>query len=238
MSDFTEFAWVAAILWILGCMTWFAVIARRAFKRSKGAGGVSFEGPLLNGIALMALTPSVSALHYFASGHRAFWGGAGVLVVGLVQIAYYLGLKRRQSDRKSSSTVALFREKRLVAQIVAIFAVYGFFGVRYWGLPFTPITATTVLIGLTTLMVVISIAFHAAIRIGATPERSDERDLLVDLRGSRNAYRALAAGVWCVLLLTIAQQPLGLLFYALMGTFALAELVRLGSQLFYYRFGV
>ena len=48
----------------------------------------------------------------------------------------------------------------------------------------------------------------------------------------------MAAGVWCVLLLTIAQQPPGLLFYALLGVFALAELVRLGSQLFYYRFGV
>ena len=60
----------------------------------------------------------------------------------------------------------------------------------------------------------------------------------MDLRGSRNAFRAMAAGVWCVLLLTIAQQPPGLLFYALLGVFALAELVRLGSQLFYYRFGV
>ena len=74
--------------------------------------------------------------------------------------------------------------------------------------------------------------------MSAAPEKPDERDLIVNLRGSRNAYWAMAAGAWCVLLLTIAQQPLGLLFYALMGAFALAELVRLGSQLFYYRFGV
>jgi hypothetical protein len=136
------------------------------------------------------------------------------------------------------SNIAAFRETSLVAQIVAIVGVYGFYGVRYWGLSFTPVAATGVLIGITTLMIVIGIASHAAIRIWATPEKLDERDRLVDLRGSRNAYRALAAGVWCVLLLTIAQQPFGLLFYALMGTFAVAELVRLGSQLFYYRFGV
>ncbi len=60
---------------------------------------------------------------------------------------------------------------------------------------------------------------------------------MVELRGSRNAYRALAVGVWCVLLLAMAHTTYGELFYAIIGTFALAELIRLGSQLIYYRFG-
>ncbi|MGH8151035.1 MAG: hypothetical protein ACRETB_13815 [Steroidobacteraceae bacterium] len=52
-----------------------------------------------------------------------------------------------------------------------------------------------------------------------------------------NAYRVLAAGVWCVTLLVIAGKPSGLTFCALMGTFAVAELARLGSELYAYRFG-
>jgi len=161
-----------------------------------------------------------------------------VLLVARVMIASHKGIARPAAGRVGSSNVAAFREMSIVAQIVAIVAVYGFLGVRYWGLRFTPVTATGMLIGVTTLMIIIGIVSHAAIRIWAAPEKPDERDFLVNLRGSRNAYWAMAAGAWCVLLLTIARQPLGLLFYALMGAFALAELVRLGSQLFYYRFGV
>jgi hypothetical protein len=176
----------------------------------------------------------------FAWVAAALWvlGGVAVLLVGLVMIKARRGNVRRVAGQVGASNIAAFREMSIVAQIVAIMAVYGFFGVRYWGQRFTPVTATGVLIGMTTLMIIIGIVSHGAIRIWAGPEKPDERDLLVNLRGSRNAYRAMAAGAWCVLLLTIAQQPLGLLFYALMGAFALAELVRLGSQLFYYRFGV
>ena len=161
-----------------------------------------------------------------------------VLLVARVMIASHKGSARPAAGRVGASNVAAFREMSIVAQIVAIVAVSAFYGVRYWGQRFTPVTATGVLIGMTALMIIIGIVAHAAIRIWAAPEKPDERDLLVDLRGSRNAFQAMAAGVWCVLLLTIAQQPPGLLFYALLGVFALAELVRLGSQLFYYRFGV
>ncbi len=45
-----------------------------------------------------------------------------------------------------------------------------------------------------------------------------------------------AVAIWCVLFLTMAQVPYGLPFAATLGAFALAQLVRLGSQLFYYRF--
>ncbi len=41
----------------------------------------------------------------------------------------------------------------------------------------------------------------------------------------------------CMIIIAIAGVPHGALFYAMMGAFALAELVRLGSQLVYYRFG-
>jgi hypothetical protein len=129
-----------------------------------------------------------------------------------------------------------FREKSIVAQMAAILLVYSYCGVRLWGQPLTPTAATAALIGMTILMILISIASHIAIALSSRPEWPDERDLLIALCGSRYGYGTLAAGVWCVLLLAISHAPYGLLLYAIMGAFALAKLVRLGSQLFYYRF--
>jgi hypothetical protein len=128
-----------------------------------------------------------------------------------------------------------FREKSIAAQMAAILLVYGYYGVRLWGKPLTPLAATAALIGITILMILILVAAHIAIRLYSRPELPDERDGVIELRGSRNGYAALAAGVWGVLFLAIGHVPYDLLFYAIMGVFALAELVRLGSQLFYYR---
>ncbi|HEY7929724.1 MAG TPA: hypothetical protein VID71_06915, partial [Steroidobacteraceae bacterium] len=90
-------------------------------------------------------------------------------------------------------------------------------------------------------MIIISIVFHVTIAAYAKSygrlERIDERDRWVVLRAARNAYIVLAAGIWCVIILALAQVPYAALFYAAMGMFAVAELVRLGSQLLYYRLG-
>jgi hypothetical protein len=131
-----------------------------------------------------------------------------------------------------------FREKSLAAQVAAILVVYIYYGLRLWGKPLTPISATATLIGITILMILILIAAHIAIRFFSRPELPDERDHVIALRGSRNGYNVLVAGVWCVLLLSIIHAPYGYLFLAINAAVALAELVRLGSQLFYYRFAV
>jgi hypothetical protein len=131
-----------------------------------------------------------------------------------------------------------FREKSILAQLAAILVVYSYFGIQLWGKPLTPIAATAALIGITILMILILIVAHIVIRFYSRPERPDERDHVIALRGSRNGYNALIAGVWCVLLLSISHAPYGYLFLAINAAVALAELVRLGSQLFYYRFVV
>jgi hypothetical protein len=129
-----------------------------------------------------------------------------------------------------------FREKSIVAQMAAILLVYSYYAVRLWGEPLTPVAATAALIGITILMILIGIASHIAIARYSRPERPDERDLVIARRGSQNAYGTLAAGIWCILLLTISHAPYAILFYSIMGAVAVAELVRLGSQLFFYQF--
>jgi hypothetical protein len=130
-----------------------------------------------------------------------------------------------------------YREKSIAAQFVAIFVVYGYYGARLWGRALTPAVAIATLVGITVLMILISIAFHIAIRLSAKPEKRDERDATVGMWGTRNAYWVLTVGVWCVLFLAMIQTSSELIFFAIMGAFALAELVRLGSQLAYYRLG-
>lgn len=135
-----------------------------------------------------------------------------------------------------------FREKSLVWQMFAIILVYGFYGAHFfqghlWRVPLSPIPAVATLIGIAVLMIIIAIVGHIAIAIRTRPERPDERDWAVELRGSRNAYHALAAGMWCILLLSLMSASYQLLFYAILAAFALGELVRLGSQLVYYRSG-
>jgi hypothetical protein len=251
MLDLPRPALAGGLLWILACVGWFVFAARKASARSApGSHGYPGRHPglLLNGIGLVALTPVVSAVQYVASKHQLFWAGAGVFLVGLVQIAYHLLLARRPADRSPQPAVTrssrpgamTFRERSAVAQIIAILAVYGFYGVGlwdFWDRPLMSIAAIAALIGITVCMIIIGVVSHIGLVLYAPPEKLDERDRIIELRGSRNAYAALAAGVWCVLLLTIADLPHGLFFYATMAAFALAELVRLGSQLYYYRLG-
>jgi hypothetical protein len=130
-----------------------------------------------------------------------------------------------------------FREKSAWINLAAIVLVYGYYGWRLWGAPPTPMSAITLLIGSTILMIIISIAGHIAAAIGQRPEMVDERDVLVGLRSARNALYALSAGVWAVIFLAIASPNPIFLAYAALGAFVLAEVVRLISALAYYRAG-
>jgi hypothetical protein len=130
-----------------------------------------------------------------------------------------------------------FREKSTVAELAAILLVYGFFAARYWGQPLTDDAPVVILISITVGTTFIIIPAQIAFAILRRPEKPDERDVAVEVRGARNAYVALGLGVWCVLFMIVFQTPYGMLFRAALGVFALAELVRLGSQLYYYRFG-
>lgn len=235
------------IVWILVCAVWFVLVVRRARGAPEGSLGYPgrYPGLLLNGIALIALTPVVSAVQYVATGHLSFWAGAvGVLPVGIIMVLYQLLIARQSAGQPSRPSATTFREKSIVVQIVSILAVYGYFGVhlwRFWEQPASPpalaITAITAYVGITICLIIIGIVAAVALAIVARAEATDERDRAVEIRGWRNAYGALAAGVWVVLLLVIADVPGGALFYTIMGVFALAELVRLGSQLLYYRLG-
>jgi hypothetical protein len=236
MFDISPLALAAAFLWIALCVVWSVILTRR---KPQSVGLDRFQrGLLLAGIIQLALAPIYCVVHYVLSNHQAWWAGAWAIVPGLLMIGWSSLFRRWKAAVDRRSTAMTFREMSIAAQIAAIALVYTFYGVQLCGVSVTPVTAVATLVGITMLMILISIVAHITIALYAGPERSDERDRVVTLRGTRNAYHALAAGVWCVLLLAIAHTPYGLLFYAIMGAFAFAELVRLSSQLIYYRLGV
>ncbi len=78
---------------------------------------------------------------------------------------------------------------------------------------------------------------HIAFAIHKRPENADERDAGVKVRGARNGYAVLGLGFWCVLMMIVLKTPYPVLFGAALAVGALAELVRLGSQLYYYQLG-
>jgi hypothetical protein len=228
---------IAAAAWFVLGMVWFIIIARHWLSRGRTADPRAYPGALLNGVLLLAVAPAVAVGQYVGSDHQSFSGGAAIALGGLLLIGYHRVLRRPPAGRLRRPGQLSLREKGIIAEIVAILCVYGFYGARLWGQPLTSITATAALIGITILMIIIRIAFHLVSGAYARLERPDERERLVALRGARNAYAALAVGVWCIILLAIARTPDRVLFYAALAAFALAELVRLGSELLYYRRG-
>jgi hypothetical protein len=236
MIERSQLALAAALLWIVMCAVFFVIALRRQHQRETL--GRFHRGLLLIGITQLALAPVCSALQYVLSNHQAWWAGAWTIVPGLLLIGWSSLFKRWEVAVAKRHTAMTSREMSLSAQIAAIVLVYGFYGVQLWGQSLTPVTAVATLIGITVLMILINIAAHITIALYAGRQRIDERDRVVTLQGTRNAYRALSAGVWCVLLLAIARVPNLYIFYAILGAFAFAELVRLSSQLVYYRMGV
>jgi len=131
-----------------------------------------------------------------------------------------------------------FREKSIAIQIAAILLVYGFYGIRYWGQPLTGAGgAVGLVVGITISMTVLTVIAHVVLAGRLRQERLDERDRVIRLRGSRNAYHVLTMTNWCVLALILTNTRHGLLLLAVLGAFALAELARLGSEMLYYRLG-
>lgn len=253
MPTLSRFALTAGLVWILACVAWLLFAARNSAPRTAAAshgyaGEPTWSTYRYPSLLIIALAPAVSTVQYIATRHLYFWAGAFVLFFGLVAIVLAVALHflfaRRWARRASLPAARTFREKSIAVQIVSILAVYGFFGARLWGFwdrpsmssAFASTVMVFALVGITICMIS-TIASQAALAFYARPEKPDERHRVVGLRGSRNAYGVLTVGVWSVLYLAIAGVPHGALLYAIMGSFALAELVRLDSQLLYYRLG-
>ncbi len=145
-----------------------------------------------------------------------------------------------------------FQEKSVWVSVIAIIVVFGNHFSVVFGAPeaLTSVELLVRLIGAIILLVVIEIVLHVLIAVTARRDakdgdRLDERDRLVVVKASRNAYVVLFIGIlsmiWYIVLGDLKSDPsvtpvmnANLLLLAIV----VAELCNYGSRLFYYRRGV
>lgn len=137
-----------------------------------------------------------------------------------------------------------FREKIHWASFLALLAAFGWYFLAYpWEIVGTAegvgavagmlVPVTIIVIGVMTVT-----AAYFAIR---TPKevnlKEDERDRTIHIRGTHVAYYPLVLGVWANIIATFYRLSVGEHLNLLIATVVIAELARVGSQLYYYRRG-
>lgn len=87
------------------------------------------------------------------------------------------------------------------------------------------------------ILVVMQIAGHIVIAIVDRRAETDERERLVQLKGTRNAGYVLATGVFLALCSALMSEGNFIFTHVLLGSWVLAQLVEIGSQLILLRRG-
>lgn len=137
-----------------------------------------------------------------------------------------------------------FREKTHWAAFLALTAAFGWYFLAYpWAMVSTDAGVAAVagmLVPVTIIIVVVLAATAAFFAIRAPKEahlKEDERERSIHVRGTHLAYYPLVLGAWINMIAIFYRFSPGVYLNLLMATVVIAELVRVGSQLYYYRRG-
>ncbi|MGL5837753.1 MAG: hypothetical protein ACRCY3_04555 [Sphingorhabdus sp.] len=137
-----------------------------------------------------------------------------------------------------------FREKIHWVALVGLIAAFSWYFSSYpWSIANTPkgmYAAVWMLLPVTIIFLIPMIAGSAFFAIRTPKEanlKEDEREKTIHLRGTHMAYYPLVFGVWANIFVLINGVNYGWSVNILMATLVLSELVRVGSQLYFYRRG-
>lgn len=132
-----------------------------------------------------------------------------------------------------------FQEKSLWLVFVGLIVAFGFYFATV--LPTNAVNVMPHQVVLFVLaiivLVIVAIVGHILIAIADRHTDTDERDRLIELKGTRNAAYVLAAGVFLALCTALLTEGNFVFTHVLLGFWVLAQLVEVGSQLFLYRRG-
>jgi uncharacterized BrkB/YihY/UPF0761 family membrane protein len=130
-----------------------------------------------------------------------------------------------------------FQEKSLWLMFVSLVAGFGFYFITV--MPAAALNVMPHQVVLFTLavalLVIVQIAGHIVIAIADRRTDTDERDALIELKGTRNASYVLATGVFLALCAALLTDGNFVFTHVLLGSWVVAQLVEIGSQLFLYR---
>lgn len=131
-----------------------------------------------------------------------------------------------------------FRERSAAACVAITAVTFGAYGLWAIQAPRSTGQAVAALVAVIAAQIVLQIAAHILFAVIGPREPADERDRAVQHAAQRNAYWVLFTALWIVLGLAILEAPNVAMVYGLVAVIVIAELVRYGSQLVYYRRGV
>jgi hypothetical protein len=137
-----------------------------------------------------------------------------------------------------------FREKIHWASFLAILVMFGWYFLTYpWGIVKTPagVGAVAGMLVPVTIVIITVMATSAGYFAIRSPKeahlKEDERERTIHIRGTHLAYYPLVLGVWGNMIAMFYRLSVGEHLNLLIATVVIAELVRVGSQLYYYRRG-
>ena len=137
-----------------------------------------------------------------------------------------------------------FREKTHWAAFCGLTVAFGWYFLSYpWQIVDTRAgvyAAAGMLVPVTIIIVAVMAATAAFFAIRSPKEaqlKEDERERNIHMRGTHAAYYPLVLGVWANMFAIFYQISAAEHLNLLIATVVIAELVRVGSQLFFYRRG-
>lgn len=137
-----------------------------------------------------------------------------------------------------------FREKTHWAALFGLVTAFGWYFLTYpWGIVDSPAGVGAVagmLIPVTLIILVVMTVTAAFFAIRAPKEaqlKEDEREKGIHLRGTHLAYYPLVLGCWANLIAIFYRFSPAVYLNLLIATVVVAEIVRVGAQLYYYRRG-
>lgn len=132
-----------------------------------------------------------------------------------------------------------FEEKSLWVLFLGLLGVYGYYFSMV--LPTDAVNVMPqhkVLFAVAVAYLVASqVVGHILIAIVDPRDDTDERDRLIELKGTRVGSWVLAAGVFITLVVAVQTEGNFLFTHVLLGSWVLSQLVEIGSQLYLYRRG-
>ncbi len=132
-----------------------------------------------------------------------------------------------------------FEEKSLWVLFLGLLGVYGYYFSMV--LPTDAVNVMPqhkVLFAMAVAYLVASqVVGHILIAIVDPRDETDERDRLIELKGTRVGSWVLAAGVFITLVVAVQTEGNFLFTHVLLGSWVLSQLVEIGSQLYLYRRG-
>jgi len=135
-----------------------------------------------------------------------------------------------------------FQEKSLWLMFLSLIAAFGFYFLLVLpagGANVMP-QHIALFVAAVVFLVVTQVAGHVLLAIiyrRSIQSATDERDALIGLKGTRNAAYVLATGVFFALTAGVATSGNFVFTHVLLGSWVLAQLVEIGSQLLLHRRG-